>query len=122
MTATTTGVRVPGLGALMADLSRMGADLEDTTDLEAATADEVASKIAGAAPRVTGRLAGSVGPSPFGVEVSAPYAGPIQGGWPARGIEPNPFVDRGVTAAVPGVEALAVDHCREATRHIKSSY
>lgn len=59
----------------------------------------VAEVGAAKAPKVTGRLAASVRGSGAKTQAVAraggaavPYAGPIHWGWPARNIEPQPFL------------------------------
>lgn len=90
-------VRVDGARRLRRDLRAVAGDLED---LKAANG-KVAAIVAGAvdAPVKSGRLAASVrGNRAAGrATVSAggaslPYAGPIHYGWPAHGIEGNPFI------------------------------
>lgn len=117
-----TGVFVPGLPRFLSALRRFGRDLEDVRDLKADMSRAAAERIAAEAPRRSGRLAGSAVPTPFGVEVQAPYAGPIQGGWPARNIEPNPFVTRGVAAVLPDVVELAENHVEQATDLLRGTY
>lgn len=62
-------------------------------------AEPVARTAARLAPKRSGRLAGSI--RPLGSQragrvaagrKSVPYAGPIHWGWPARNIEPQPFL------------------------------
>lgn len=92
-------VQVRGLRELRRDLRKIGDDLRDLKAVNAAVAALVAVAGTSRAPRRTGRLAGSVrGNRAAGrATVSAggasvPYAGPIHWGWPARGIEAQPFL------------------------------
>lgn len=92
-------VRVDGARRLRRDLRAVAGDLDDLKDAAAAAAAVVSSAAAAGAPRKTGALAASVrGNRAAGkATVSAggarlPYAGPIHYGWPAHGIEGNPFV------------------------------
>ncbi len=95
----TALVKIDGLPRLRAALRRAGLDLADLKAANAAAAALVASAAAARAPRRTGRLAASVrgNRAVSRASVSAggsaiPYAGPIHWGWPARGIEAQPFI------------------------------
>lgn len=95
----TAVVKIDGLPRLRSALRRAGVEVADLKAANAAAAAYVASAAAPRAPRRTGRLAASVrGNRAVGkATVSAggaatPYAGPIHWGWPARGIEPQPFI------------------------------
>lgn len=92
-------VKVDGLRALQRQLRAAGADLGDLKDANAKAGRIVAGEAAQRAPHgATGRLAGSGRASRaagraqvvFG-SAAVPYAGPIHWGWPARGIEAQPF-------------------------------
>ncbi len=70
----------------------------------------VSTRATRTAPRRTGRLAGNVRPlgSLTKAQVAAggarvPYAGPIHYGWPARGIEPQPFITDAVAEKLGNV-------------------
>ena len=97
--ADDVGVSVVGLAKLRRELRRAGDDLADLKDANAAAAAIVAAAAEARAPRRTGRLAATVRgnraasrASVSAGRASVPYAGPIHWGWPARGIEANPFV------------------------------
>lgn len=97
--AERVGVSVVGLSRLRRDLKRAGSDMADLKGANAAAAQLVATAAAARAPRRTGALAASVRGSKAASRASVsagraavPYAGPIHYGWPARGIEANPFV------------------------------
>lgn len=99
MAGSSVTVRVEGVRQLRRDLRRFAGDADDLKTANAAAAATVASAAASDAPRRTGRLASSVrGNRAVGRATVAaggaavPYAGPIHYGWPARGIEGNPFV------------------------------
>lgn len=126
--AAPATVRVEGLSALRRQLKTMVGDVSDLKAANAAVAAYVAAEAAARAPRRTGRLAGSVRGNRAvgraqvrGGGARVPYAGPIHWGWPARGIEAQPFIS---TAAqdtestwLPLYEqqiALAVDKVRGA--------
>lgn len=97
--AERVGVSVVGLSRLRRDLRRVGADMADLKAANAAAGSLVAAESAARAPRRTGRMAGSGRASKTVGRASVmfggariPYAGPIHYGWPARGIEANPFI------------------------------
>lgn len=99
MSDDSVSVRVDGLRRLRSDLRKMGSDLSDLKDANAAVAQLVAAEAGRRAPRRTGRLAASVrgNRALSRATVAAggarlPYAGPIHYGWPAHGIAANPFV------------------------------
>ena len=91
-------VQVDGARELRASLKRAGDDLADLKDANQAVAGMVAGRATSMAPRVSGRLAGSVrgnrAASSAVIKVggaSLPYAGPVHWGWPARHIAGDPF-------------------------------
>jgi hypothetical protein len=92
-------VRVEGLNNLVRTLNRASADLSDLKDAHAAAGRLVAADAIPRAPRVSGRLAGSVRPARqarrarvMAGGARVPYAGPIHWGWQARNIRPDPFI------------------------------
>lgn len=108
----TTGdapvVTIAGLPRLRKALREAGESLDDLKDSNAAVASLVAGVAAARAPRRTGRLAASVrGNRAVGrAQVIAggaalPYAGPIHWGWPARGIEAQPFASSAAVDTEP---------------------
>lgn len=97
-------VRVDGRRQLVRDLRRMGADVADVKDANAAAARIVAAAAAARAPKRTGRLAASVRGSRAVSRATVraggaalPYAGPIHYGWPAHNIVGQPFVTDAAT-------------------------
>jgi hypothetical protein len=77
----------------------MGADLKDMQRTNKAAAQPVSDRARDIAPHLTGALSRSVRPTATqreGAVLSGsravPYAGPIHFGWPARNIEPQPFL------------------------------
>ena len=92
-------VRVTGAKELRKALQHMGDDLSDFTALHRDLAEMVASAARSKAPVRSGALAGSVKGKGYKTRASVaaggrlvPYAGPIHFGWPARNIEPQPFL------------------------------
>lgn len=98
-------LQVRGARQLRSSLKKAGKDLENLKAAHAAVAQVIARTAASRAPKLTGRLAGSVRGS--GTTTSAviragfksvPYAGPIHWGWPARGIKAQPFMSDAATS------------------------
>lgn len=101
----SASVVITGLPRLRSALRQAGGDLADLKDANAAAAALVAGAASARAPRRTGRLAASVrGNRAVGRATvlaggaAVPYAGPIHWGWPARGIEANPFASEAARA------------------------
>ncbi|MGW0247922.1 HK97 gp10 family phage protein [Nocardia goodfellowii] len=93
--------RVYGSSQLQRTLKRAGVGMDDLKDLHKQGAELAAARARIIGPRRTGRLVGTVrvsGTARAGVirmgNTATPYANPIHWGWPARGIEANPFVTR----------------------------
>lgn len=94
-----TTVRVDGLDRLRTTLRRAGHDVSQFKEANRAAANVVAGAARPVAPKRTGRLAATVrtgATQKAGVvragRAKVPYAGPIHWGWPARGIEAQPFL------------------------------
>lgn len=97
----SASVRIDGLRRLRRDLRQLEGGLADLKDANARAGQVVVQAATAKAPRRpgSGRLAGSGRASRAAGRVSVlwggarvPYAGPIHWGWPARGIEAQPFV------------------------------
>ncbi len=96
------GYRVDGLARTLRQLKALGLEVDDLKAAFAAIAQEAADAITGRVPRKTGRLAGTVrgnrAQSKAVVRAgraAVPYAGPINYGWPKRGIAPALFMQQG---------------------------
>ena len=98
----TAEVRVVGELRLNSTLAQAGKRIGDMKDGFAEAAGSSPGPYPRAAPRRTGRLAGSFRPAleggPNSVTITSPlvYAVPVHWGRPAHGIEANPFVIRAV--------------------------
>lgn len=108
MAGVQGGIRVEGLTPLVRNLLALGLELDDLKDAFAEIADEGANLAAGFAPRRSGALAGSIrgNRAKNKAVVSAgkarvPYAGPINYGWPRRGISAALFMQRADRAMQP---------------------
>lgn len=107
-------VRVSGLREVLRALKNAGDDFEDLKDANEAIGAKVANRAAALAPRRTGRLASSISYNRAKSKVTikaggskAPYAGPIEYGWPRRNIESQSYLRR---AALDGREDLAQEY------------
>lgn len=101
MSVNRTGYRVQGLSQVVRALQQMGAEVDDLKAAFSKIAERGAEAAAAAAPRKSGRLAsdirGNRAKSKAVVtagRASVPYAGPINYGWPSRGIEPAGFMQK----------------------------
>lgn len=99
--ATTTLVKVEGLNKLVRDLESLGLAVDDLKDAFSTIAREAAEVIEKAAPRKSGALAASVRGNRAKSKAvvtsgraSVPYAGPINYGWPKRGIKAAGFMQK----------------------------
>lgn len=97
------------------------ADIGQDEAIAAAAAGAVRSE----APSKSGRLRGSVRVAPVdgvpGVVVGVVYAGPINYGWPARGIDPAEYLERGAVAAEPAVEKVLETRARLILANVKGA-
>lgn len=101
-------VKVEGARELRATMKRAGDDLGDLKDAHAQVASTVAVSAKGSAPAVSGRLAGTIRGNRAAASAvvkaggaSAPYAGPIHWGWPARNIAAQPFLTDAASQTEP---------------------
>lgn len=92
-------VRVKGLNETLRALNRLGADFEELKDANKKLGDEISSRAAAVAPRLTGALASSIRSNRAKKRVSikaggarVPYAGVIEYGWPSRDIPAQPYL------------------------------
>lgn len=95
-------VEVEGARQLRNTLRAAGDDLEDLKAANQQAADIAATAARMRAPRRSGTLAGDIrasGTKTAGIvragRKKIPYAGPIHWGWPARGIEAQPYMTEG---------------------------
>ena len=97
--------KIEGLSTLVRTMKRAGVDIQELKDAHHKAGQIVATEAAHRAPRVSGKLAGSVKSARqarrariTAGRAAVPYAAPIHWGWPARGIEANPFVSEAAQA------------------------
>ena len=101
-------MRVDGARQLRATMKAAGADLSDLNAVNKRTASLVSAEAVGRSPRRSGALAATVRPAGTRTaaivragRASVPYANVIEFGWPARGIEAQPFVYEAAQAKEP---------------------
>lgn len=126
--AATAGVRVEGGRELRRDLKRAAGDLNDLKDAHREVAGIVARTAGPEAPVSSGALAASVRPGATARAAiiraggaSLPYAGPIHFGWPARNIEPDPFITEQAEATEPTWTDLYGDAVQRILDRIKGA-
>lgn len=122
--ADRAGFKVQGLSQVVRDLKALGLDVDDLKGAFSKIAAEGAEKAAAHAPRRSGRLAGSLRGNRAQSKAvvtaggaSVPYAGPINYGWPARGITGSGFMQRADEEMQPRALAMLED---EINRRIKA--
>lgn len=102
-------VQVQGADRLAATLHDAADDVADLAAANADTGQLVADRTRALAPKVTGQLAGSVWaealPDRAVVHIDAPYAAPINYGWAARNITPNPYATDALDQSSGAVQA-----------------
>ncbi len=108
MARTSTSLRVEGLNGVIRALIAMGLEVDDLKDAFSKIARFGEVEASRLAPRRTGRLAADVRGNRAknkavvaAGRASVPYAGPINYGWPARGIAPAQFMQKADQAVQP---------------------
>jgi hypothetical protein len=103
-------VKIAGLKELVRDLEKTGVQIADLKAAFGGIAEEARSLAAGFAPRRSGRLAASLRSSTAknyatvtAGGASAPYAGPINYGWPKRNITGSGFMQKADASIRPRV-------------------
>lgn len=94
-------VQIEGLNAVIRDLQKFGAEIDDIKDVFAEIAREGAEIASSFAPRRTGRLADTIRGNRAknkavitSGRARVPYAAPINYGWPMRNIAPALFMQK----------------------------
>lgn len=113
-------IEVFGDRRFVATMRAAGVDVKQLKDAHRAAASIAAGAAATAAPKRTGRLAGTVrvgATQRAGIvragRKSVPYANPIHWGWPARGIKANPWMSRAAQASEPAWLRVYMDHVED---------
>jgi phage gpG-like protein len=118
-------VTVKGARELRATTLRAASELSrmDTADKRAGA--YLAQRAKGMAPRVTGRLAGSIRAGrtqdAATVTATAVYAGVIHWGWPARNIRAHPFLTDALSAGEPTVATIYMDQVTRIVYTVKGA-
>jgi len=103
-------VTVVGEKRLAATMHAAAADLRDMAETNAKAGRFLTNRARARAPRRSGRLAGSGRGrgtrNEALVEFTAPYAGPIHFGWPARHIAAQPFAAQALESGTAPVLGL----------------
>lgn len=117
------GYRVEGLAAVTRGLRAIGLDVDDLKGAFGAIASEGARIAAAAAPRKSGRLAGNVRGNRARSKATVtaggaavPYAGPINYGWPKRGIAAAGFMQKADEEMRPRAVQLLEDEINSAIK------
>lgn len=121
--ADRAGFRVEGLSRVVRSLQALGLDVEDLKEAFAKIAAKGAQSATRHAPKRSGRLAGSVRGNRAKSKAvvtagraSIPYAGPINYGWRARNIAPQPFMQKADREMQPQAIGLLEDEINQAAR------
>ena len=118
-------VTVEGLDDLARTLRRAMTEIEDMADASRDTAELVAGTARAAAPRRTGRLAGSIRaetePGIGAVGSPLVYAPPIHWGWRARRIQPNRFISDTFEALQPQWERFYQRDAQQALDKVRGA-
>lgn len=126
-----TGLRLEGGRQLRRTMKQAGDDMQDMKAIHRDAAGIVQGRASSWAPRVTGRLAGTLrtgatktaaivrGGNNRKTAAGVPYAGPIHWGWRARNITPNPFLSYSAQATEPTWVNLYFDAVNDAIDQIK---
>lgn len=117
MAGKAPAIQVEGARELRKALKTMDSRLDDLKDAHTAAAAPVLSEAQHLVPVEDGGLFGSLRTNrrAAGVDILAgsariPYAGPIHFGWPARNIEPQPFLYDALDARADEVRAAYEAH------------
>lgn len=93
------GFKVQGLNQVVRALQQTGVEVDDLKDAFSKIAAVGAQRAAAHAPKKSGRLAGDIRGNRAKSKAvvaagraSVPYAGPINYGWPSRGIKASEFM------------------------------
>lgn len=129
MTGTDSALMVVGQRRFVQTMRKAGADITELKAVNRAAADTALPAVKRLAPRGrTGRLARNVraGSTKRAGVIRAggkavPYAGPINYGWPARGIAPRLFVNDGVAETEPQWSKLYEAFVDRTLRQVKGA-
>jgi hypothetical protein len=117
-------VTVRGADNLERTLHDAADDIDNLQAANAAAAGIAARGAKAGAPKVSGALSESTGPSEvtpagWGVGATVEYAGPIIGGWRERNITPNPYIQRAVESTEPAWMTAYEKHAERTLAQVK---
>ncbi|QFG13041.1 hypothetical protein PBI_SCHIEBS_12 [Gordonia phage Schiebs] len=119
-------VRIEGGARLRRTLKAAGVDMKELSAINRKAANVVATAARPTAPVRSGALARSVragATAKAGVvragNKAVPYAGPIHWGWPARGIEPHPWIADAAQATESEWVAQYFEHVEDVLDSVK---
>lgn len=117
------GFKVEGLTRVTRALKDLGLEVDDLKNAFSKISSLAAEKAAGHAPKKSGRLAASVRGNRAQSKAvvtagraAVPYAGPINYGWPARGISASGFMQKTDEEMRPRAVQLLEDEINAAAR------
>lgn len=125
------GLEIEGGRNLRRTLKQAGKNLDDLKAIHREVGDIVVGRATGWAPRVSGRLAGSIraGATRRAAVIRAgnnrksasgvPYAAPIHWGWPRRGISANPFLSYSAQATESTWVGVYFDYVEDTLDDVK---
>jgi hypothetical protein len=97
--AEAISIEVQGLTDVKSSLDKIGAGLEDLTDLNKELGSELSKKASVIAPKLTGALSASIGFTAtankaqiYAGNQSVVYAGVQEYGWPEKNIKAQPYL------------------------------
>lgn len=118
-------VEVLGAQALAASLAAASARLERLDSAEADAARQLTQAGRAEAPKVTGRLAGSIhatrAPHEIRVGSGLVYAPVIHNGWARRNISPNPYLRRGLEDTAPYIVDVYARSVSDAVSRVRGA-
>jgi hypothetical protein len=122
------GVRIEGLNTLIRTLDKASDEIAALKDAHAKAGEIVASEAESIAPRRSGALANTIRAARQArrARIQAgrarvAYAGPIHWGWPARGIEPQPFLSIAARNTEPRWTAQYREDVQKALDNVKGA-
>lgn len=125
---TGASVTVIGADRVAATMHAFADDLRDLADTHERAGALLARAAAAGVRRRTGRLASSIavtvtgtGPVISAGNAGVRYAGVIEGGWRAHGIEPQHYMSRAMRGELDGIVGTYVDAINQAAKQIKGA-
>ncbi len=122
---SSPSVEVLGAPELARTLSAAADRIGQLEGIQADAARQLTQASQREAPRVSGRLAGSIHATRTGNEIAVGtgliYGPPIHNGWRGHNISPNPFLKRGLADAEPYIVDAYARGVSEAISHVRGA-